>query len=508
MAIVAGVDFGTASVRVSIFDSDRGPLGAGMAAYPVQRSATDPDLATQRHEDHLIALEVAFAAALANASVPGQAVAALAVATTGSSVLMIDENLKPLADYYLWCDHRAWREAAEITQAARAQALSALDYCGGAYSAEWGWAKVLHWLRCNPDLRSRFATGVEHCDLIAAILTGVTDAGDLPRSACAAGHKWMWNAALGGAPSTSFLESVDPLLGNARRGYTGRFATSDAIAGHLSDEWAARLGLRAGIPVPVGALDAHWDAVGAGCRNGDIVNVIGTSTCIMALSDSGAPIPGVSGVAQGSIHPGYAGIEAGLSAAGDVFEAIANRAGTRVAVLAEAIQGYRAGQTGLTRIAWDNGDRSVLVDPTLRGVTMGWRLGSTVADELFAAIEGTGFQTRIILDRMAEHGVAANRVINAGGIPRRNPALNRVYANILGRPILVPGFDGAGQGSAIFAFLACGAFPTVEAAQAALSADYKVIEPDAGEVTRYEELYGRFVHYYGLLSREAHRFDA
>ncbi len=502
------MDFGTASVRVSIFDSERGLLGAGVVAYPVLRSAADPDFATQRHEDHLKSLEAAFAETLIGASVAGQAVAALAVATTGSSVVMIDEKLQPLGDYYLWCDHRAWREAAEITQAARAQGLPALDFCGGAYSAEWGWAKVLHWLRRNPSLRSRFATGVEHCDLVAATLCGIADIDALPRSACAAGHKWMWNAALGGPPTAAFLESVDPLLGPARRGYTGRFATSDAIAGYLSNAWAARLGLRAGIPVPVGALDAHWDAVGAGCGLGDIVNVIGTSTCIMALSEGGVPIPGVSGVAQGSIHPGYAGIEAGLSAAGDVFEAIANRAGTKVAVLAEAVREYRAGQTGLMRIPWDNGDRSILVDPTLRGVTMGWRLGSTAADELFAAIEGTGFQTRIILDRMAAHGAIAKRVINAGGIPRRNSTLNRVYANILGRPILVPGFDGAGQGSAIFAFLACGAFQTIEAAQAALSKDYKVFEPDWSEAARYQNLYGQFVHYYELLSREAHRFDA
>jgi L-ribulokinase len=503
MAIVAGVDFGTESVRVSIFDSDLGRLGLGTAPYPVQRRRDDAEFATQRHEDHCRSLVVAFHSALASASVPGKLVRALAIDTTGSTVVPVDEHLKPLDDYYLWCDHRAWREAAEITARAREKHLAALDWCGGTYSAEWGFAKVLHWLRSNPEHRGKFHTAVEHCDLIVATLCGMTEASRLPRSVCAMGHKWMWNQHLGGLPSEEFLASVDPMLSGLRDRLQGQYLTSNKVAGGLCDEWAQTLGLSAGIPIPVGALDAHWDAIGAGCRIGDVVNVIGTSSCVMALCDVPRLIPGVSGLVQGSIHPGKVGIEAGLSAVGDLFAAIARRADHSVADLAELIKDYRAGQTGLLRFAWDNGDRSVLSKPTLKGITLGWRLNHAAGDELFAAIEGTGLHTRIILDRLQEYGTPVERVIHGGGIPQRNQVLNRVYANVLNKPILVPAKDTTGLGSAIFAFLAAAAFKSIEEAQDALNPGYQVIDPVPEEVRVYEGLFARFHKLYFALAHES-----
>ena len=230
--------------------------------------------------------------------------------------------------------------------------------------------------------------------------------------------------------------------------------------------------MRAGIPIPVGAFDAHWDAIGAGVGLGDVVNVVGTSTCIIAIGERPALIPGVCGVVPGSVHPGFAGIEAGLSATGDIFDAIARRAGTTVAELSRGLENYRAGETGLLRLTWDNGDRTVLVNPELSGVTLGWRLTHTAQDELFAAIEGTAFHTRVILERMEEHGVPVHRIINGGGIPQKNPVLNQVYANVMQKPILVPRGDVTSLGSAIFAFLAAGAFRSIEEAQAALCPGY------------------------------------
>lgn len=506
MTIVAGLDFGTASVRVAIVDSDRGRLGSGAAEYPTRRDPGDPDFATQRHEDHCRALEVAFGAALADAAVAGTDIAALALATTGSTTICVDAEMRPIGDYYLWCDHRAWREAAEITETAREYDLPALQWCGGSYSSEWGFAKLLHWLRHNPIERARFHTAFEHCDFMVATLTGVRRADDAARSVCAMGHKWMWNASLGGLPSEAFLESVDPLLAGLRPRLDGNYRTSDAIAGGLCSEWAGRLGLRAGIPIPVGGLDAHWDAIGAGCRLGDIVNVVGTSGCVLAVSERLQPIPGVSGVVQGSIHPGKAGIEAGLAAVGDLFEAIARRAGTTVSALSADLGRYRAGETGLTRLAWDNGDRSVLADPRLRGVTLGWRLNHSAADELFAAIEGSAFHTRIILERLAEHGTPIGRLINGGGIPQRNETLNRVYAEVIGKPVMVPAQDATGLGSAIFAQLAAGAFNSVEAAQDALCPAHRMVESEARESAIYEELYGHFRDLYFLLGARPQGF--
>lgn len=496
MAIVAGVDFGTQSVRVAIVDSERGPIGAGTAEYPVQRDRRDPDHATQSHAKHMEALALATRRAIADADVDGSTIDAIALDTTGSTVVPVDERLQPLDDYYLWADHRAKDEAALITSVARRERLPAIELCGGVYSSEWGFAKLLHWLRHNPDKRARFATALEHCDMVAATLSGATSVDDVPRSVCAMGHKWLWSAANGGLPSEDFLTAVDPLLVGVRGRLGGRYLTSDHIAGRLSDQWAAALGLRGGIPIPVGAFDAHWDAVGAGIQEGDVVNVVGTSTCIIAIAKRADCVPGACGVVPGSVHPGYVGVEAGLSAVGDIFESIARRAGSTVAELSTGLDDYRGAQTGLLRLTWDNGDRTVLVNPNLGGVTLGWNLNHDARDELFAAIEGTALHTRVVFERMSEHGVPIRRVINAGGIPQKNDVLNRVYANVFGVPVLVPERPITGLGSAIFAFLAAGTFSTIEDAQRALCPSYRTIEPDAGQRPAYDELYSVYKDLY------------
>jgi L-ribulokinase len=236
-------------------------------------------------------------------------------------------------------------------------------------------------------------------------------------------------------------------------------------------------------------------------REGDVVNVVGTSTCIMAIAKEVDLIPGVCGVVKGSIHPHCYGIEAGLSATGDIFDAVARRAGTTVAALSEGLEHYRDGQTGLLRLTWDNGDRTVLVNPELGGVTFGWNLTASAQDELFAAIEGTAFHTRVIMERMAAHGVPIRRVINGGGIPQKNATLNRVYANVLNKPVLVPEDEVTSLGSAIFAFMAAGAFKSIEEAQDALCPRYRTIQPDAREAAVCEELYGLYRKAYFALGK-------
>jgi L-ribulokinase len=504
VTIVAGVDFGTLSVRVSILDSERGRLGAAVAEYPLHRQRQDPDFATQAHADHMRSLAAATRQAVKEAGIRGEQVEAIALDTTGSSVVPVDAQMQPLDDYYLWCDHRAKSEAREITELAHREGLEAIDWCGGVYSHEWGFAKLLHWLRHNPGKRDQFASAFEHCDMVAATLCGVTDPKLVKRSVCAMGHKWMWNPKWDGLPPQSFLSKLDPLFDGIREKLAGDYLTSDHLAGHLTPQWAEKLGLRAGIPIPVGAFDAHWDAIGAGCREGDVVNVVGTSTCIIAMSPKTQLIPGVCGVVPGSVHPRFTGIEAGLSATGDIFEAIARRAGVKVAKLSVGLEAYRPGQTGLLRLSWDNGDRTVLVNSELGGVTLGWNLVHTAQDELFAAIEGTAFHTRIILERMAEYGVPVERVINAGGIPQHNAVLNQVYADVLGKPVLVPDGVPTSLGSTIFALLAAGAFPTIEAAQEKLCLKYTVFLPRPEATAIYQKIYALYRKaYFALGTRTA-----
>jgi L-ribulokinase len=501
MSVVAGVDFGTLSVRVTLVDSEKGPVGTASASYPLHRRRDDPNFATQSHGDQMAALAAATRDVLSSTGIDGQLVSAIAVDTTGSSVIPVGEGLEPLDDYYLWCDHRAWAEAEEITHKAHTLGFEGIEWCGGVYSHEWGWAKLLHWLRHNPEKRDRFVTALEHCDMAAAALSGVRSVPELKRSVCAMGHKWMWNPRWDGLPPEEFLVAVDPALAGIRAKMGGQYLTSDNIAGELAPDWAATLGLQAGIPIPVGAFDAHWDAIGSNIREGDAVNVVGTSTCIIAMAHEAELVPGVCGVVPGSVHPAYTGIEAGLSATGDIFEAIARRAQSTVAALSEGLEGYKAGQTGLLRLSWDNGDRTVLVNPELGGVTLGWNLVHTAQDELFAAIEGTAFHTRIILERMAAHGVRIDRVINAGGIPQKSEVLNQVYANVLNKPVLVPAGIPTSLGSGIFALLAAGAYKTIEEAQDAVCLPLRMVEPDPHAATVYERLYGLYRDAYFALGR-------
>jgi len=496
MAIVAGVDFGTLSVRVSIVDSEKGMLSSAVSEYPLHRKREDPELATQSHEDHMRALASATHDALKEAAISGERVEAIALDTTGSSVISVGPGMVPLGEYYLWCDHRAKSEAAEITEMARRENLEVIRWCGGVYSSEWGFAKLLHWLRHNPSLRNQFASAFEHCDMVAATLCGITDPARVKRSVCAMGHKWLWHPDLGGLPPEEFLVKVDPLLAGVRQKLQGSYETSDKIAGTLSPFWAEKLGLRAGIPIPVGAFDAHWDAIGAGAQERDIVNVVGTSTCIIGITRETNLVPGVCGVVKGSVHPGFTGIEAGLSATGDIFEAIARRANTPISQLSADLDKYAAGQTGLLRMTWDNGDRTVLVNANLRGITLGWNLQTTAQDELFAAIEGTAFHTRVILDRMAEHGAHIERVINSGGIPQQNPVLNQVYANVLRRPVLVPSKKVTSLGSAIFAFLAAGTFKSIEEAQKKVCPSHIAYHPQPEAEKVYDHLYGLYRRLY------------
>ena len=248
MAEIAGVDFGTLSVRVSLVDSARGLLGSAISEYPLHRKREDPDYATQSHQDQMRALASATRQAVKAGGIAGDSVAAIALDTTGSSVIPVAADMTPLDDYYLWCDHRAKQEAAEITSLAQRENLEAIQWCGGVYSSEWGFAKLLHWLRHNPGKRDAFASAFEHCDMVAATLCGIAKPSQVKRSVCAMGHKWMWNAVLGGLPPETFLAKVDPLLAGVRAKLDGEYATSDQIAGTLSPQWAEKLGLRAGIP--------------------------------------------------------------------------------------------------------------------------------------------------------------------------------------------------------------------------------------------------------------------
>ena len=498
MAIVAGVDFGTLSVRVSLVDSDRGLIGSALSEYPLHRKREDPDYATQSHDDHMRALASATRQAVKECrhfrrSGRGDRSRHHGIqrdssrcgpqprltTTTCGAITAQNRKLPKLQNSRT---RRIWRPSSG--------AAACTPPSGDSRSCCTGFGTIP---TKRDEIRERLRALRHGCGHAVRNYRS-------RRTRSEASVRWA-TSGCGTLPSAGFLRKVfwskvDPLLAGVRAKLDGEYATSDKIAGTLAPQWAEKLGLRAGIPIPVGAFDAHWDAIGAGAKEGDVVNVVGTSTCIIAYAKQAELIPGVCGVVKGSVHPQYTGVEAGLSATGDIFSAIAQRANTTVAELSKGLENYRAGQTGLLRMTWDNGDRTVLVNPNLGGITLGWNLQHTAQDELFAAIEGTAFHTRVILDRMSEYGAPTPRVINGGGIPQNNPVLNQVYANVLGRPVLVPSSKVTGIGSAIFAFLAAGTFKTIDEAQDRICSPFKVYEPEKSAQRVYADLYQHYRRLY------------
>jgi len=496
--IVAGVDFGTQSVRATLLDTKSGEvLGNEAQDYMVHRSGANPLIATQSYSEQMSSLQIALSRVLEKMGVQGTEIESLSCATTGSSVIFTDENLEPVSDYYLWCDHRAHREAEEITSRARAVDLEAIKWCGNTYSHEWGYAKVLHFLRNNGDMRKIATLAVENCDMVTAVLCGITDPNALVRSVCAMGHKWMWNEKWGGYPSDAFLGTVDPLLGNASMFTRGTVKSQGEVAGRLCPTWAEKLGLRTGIPIAVGAFDAHWDAVGAGAVAGDMVNIIGTSTCMIGVLDTEPkPVVGICGIVPGSVLPNQVGVEAGLSAVGDIFASIARRSNRSLAEMSQSLLDAPRRMTGLLRVPWDNGDRTILVDATVGGILLGLDLEHTAEDELQAAIEGTAFQTKLILDHIGQGLGGFKRIINGGGIPAKNRLLNQIYADVLNTEILVPENVTTGLGPGIFSAVCAGAFASIEEAQDAFCGKFDSFSPDPKFVQSYAQNYQMYFELY------------
>jgi L-ribulokinase len=521
-AFVVGVDFGTNSARTVVVDcADGRALGTAVSGYPsgergVLLDERDPHLARQHPGDYLEALRASVRGALDGAArEPGfsrERVVGIGTDTTGSTPLPVDGACRPLAldprwrdhpaaQAWLWKDHTAADEAAAITETARRHAPKYLAPIGGTYSSEWFWSKIWHCLKMAPDVFDAAASWVELADYVPAVLVGVTDPRDVQRCVCAAGHKAMYAAAWGGLPDRAFLARLDPKLADLRDRLYEHASPADRPAGRLSASWAAALGLREGIPVAMGGFDAHYGAVGAGIRTGTFVKIIGTSTCDCAIAPAGATlpdIPGICGIVDGSIMPGYYGIEAGQSAVGDLLQWWVAEVGhgdedLHVALSAEAAC-LAPGETGLLALDWNNGNRTILVDPRLTGLLVGQTLHTTRADVYRALIEATAFGARAIVERLVERGVPIERVVCCGGIAEKNDLFMQIYADVLGRPMLIAGSSQApALGAAISAAVAVGVHEGFEVAQERMtSLAAKRFAPVPAAVAVYDELYGLY----------------
>jgi len=518
-----GLDYGTNSVRALIVNVTNGAeIAAAVWTYAHGTQGVvlsrDPNLARQHPQDYLAGAETTIKQALATAKKnvkgfsPAQVIG-IGVDTTGSTPLPVDQEGQPLvfqkkfannpaALAWLWKDHTSVHEAVEITALAKKLRPQYLAKCGGTYSSEWFWSKLLHCLRTAPAVFNAAHSWVELSDFVPASLTGTEHPDKFIAGVCAAGHKAMWNAKWEGYPDTEFLAKLDPKLAALRARLTPRVHTIDRAVGGLTPVWAKKTGLTAGIPVAVGAFDCHLGAVGSGVTPGTLVKIIGTSTCdisIAANTSKLADVPGLCGIVDGSVLPGYFGLEAGQSAVGDLFNWWVNYIqphGEKLShrKLDEEALKLQPGESGLLALDWNNGNRTILVDQRLTGLVVGQTLYSTPAEVYRALVEATAFGALTIINRFEEYGVKISQIVNCGGIAEKSPLTMQIYADVTGRPMkLSRSAQTCALGSAIAAAVVAGAHKNYATAQKKMTGLKPIVyKPNPKAHAVYKELYALY----------------
>ncbi len=499
-----GLDYGTNSVRALVVDIGNGQeIGTHIFNYEKGEHGIILDkknnlLARQHPADYVKGMEVAARKALKQAETHKgfrrDQVIGIGVDTTGSTPIPVDQQGQPLAFHkefknepnalaWLWKDHTGYAEAAEITELAKKRNEPYLAKCGGSYSSEWFFSKILHCRRVAPKVFQAAYSWVELADFVPGVLTGLQDPLTMKRGVCAAGHKAMFNPQWGGLPSREFLSALDPELGALRERLFSTTYTSDVKAGTITPRYAKMFGLRQDTAVSVGAFDAHMGAVGAGIKPGALVKIIGTSTCDTMVAPNMnrlGDIPGLCGIVDGSILPGYYGLEAGQSAVGDIFNwFVMHQSSLSHEALTKKAAKTKPGQNGLLALDWNNGNRTILVDAQLSGLLLGQTLHTT-QDEIYRAlIEATAYGARVIIDQFEKYGVKVNEIINCGGIAEKNSFLMQIYADVFGRPMRVSrSSQTCALGAALFGAVSAGpaksGFQSVEQAQSAMCGLKKV----------------------------------
>jgi L-ribulokinase len=540
MAFTIGIDFGTSSVRAVVVDCKDGrEVSSSVFNYPsgsagVLIDPKDTNLARQYPGDHLQGLEESVKGALAQAakdpSFKSSAVIGIGVDTTGSSPIPVDKQNTPLAllpkwkgnlhaQCWLWKDHTSHRQAARITEVARKIRPNYVAKCGNTYSSEWFWSKIWRCLEVAPDVFDAAYSWVEFSDWVPSVLAGVKDPREVKRGICAAGHKALYSDEWGGLPDKEFLSLLDPKLAALRdRLYTKAWDATVA-AGTLCGEWASKLSLPQGIPIAIGEFDVHYGAIGSGIEEGVLVKAIGTSTCdciVVGADKKVADIPGICGIVPGAILPGFIGIEAGQSAVGDIFnwwvDGVCGGDASLHAELTREAAAQKPGQSGLLALDWNNGNRTILVDPLLTGLILGQTLHTSSAQIYRALIEATAFGALAIIERISEYGVPIRRVVCCGGVAEKNPMLMQIYADVTGCTMQVARSGqacavGAAVAASVLAGSAKGGHSDFRSAQKAMTGvkeiSYQPIKQNQEIYQRLYQLYRKLHDAFGGVTRQA-----
>jgi L-ribulokinase len=532
---VIGVDYGTDSVRSVIIDAADGREAASSTFnYPRWKKGLYCNNASQQFRqhplDHIEGLENSVKECVKQAGKDvAQNIRAISVDTTGSTPIAVNEKGVPLsltpefennpnAMYVLWKDHTAIREANEINEHNAKSPIDYLKYSGGIYSSEWFWAKLLHIFRQDKPVAKACYTWVEHCDWIPFLLTGGTDAKQIKRGVCAAGHKAMWSKEFGGFPSDEFFSSLDPLLTGFVKRMPSETFTADQQAGKLSDEWSQRLGLPKDVLVGIGAMDAHMGAVGGQIEPYYLSKVMGTSTCDMIVAPvsdlENKEVHGICGQVVGSIIPGMVGLEAGQSAFGDVYawfrqllmwplqlldegdkEDIENKIADKIIPeLSKKAAELPFDEDSEVALDWLNGRRTPDANQLLKGGITSLNLASDAPRIFRALAEATCFGAKKIVERFEEEGVVIKGLIGIGGVAKKSPYIMQMMADVIGMPIKIHRSEQTcAAGAAMFAATVAGIYSSVDEAMQNMGTGFaNTYYPSSDKKDLYERRYRRY----------------
>lgn len=540
---VIGLDYGSDSARAVIVDAISGnEIASSVKYYPrwAEGKYCDPakDQYRQHPLDYIEVMEFIVKDSLAKAPAgTAENVVGMSFDTTGSTPVFVDEAGIPLsmkpefaenpnAMFVLWKDHTAVKEAAEINELSRKWKIDYTAYEGGIYSSEWVWAKVLHVLREDKAIRDAAYSWIEHCDWMPAVITGKIKPKEVLRSRCSAGHKAMWLEAWDGLPSEEYLVALDPVL----KGYRDRLFrdtyTSDVAVGTLTPEWAQRLGLSTDVAVGVGAFDCHMGAVGGEVTPNVLARAIGTSTCDIMIAPyeqiGNKLIAGICGQVDGSVIPGYVGLEAGQSAFGDIYawfkkvvawpvdnilaKTTIVDAATRAQLVDEVLDqiipelakeaaAISIEESTIIAVDWMNGRRTPDASQEVTGSIAGLKLGSSAPRIFRALVEATAFGSKAIVDRFAREGVEIKEIIGLGGVAKKSPFVMQTLADVLNMPIKVARTEQTcAFGAAMFASVVAGVYTKVEDAQKAMGKGFeKTYYPNPANVKAYADIYQKYL---------------
>ena len=531
---VIGIDYGTDSVRSVIVNAYNGEeIASSVFSYPRWKDGLYCDASKQQFRQHPLdyieGLEQTIKKCIADAGTSVSAnIKAVSVDTTGSTPVATDETGIPLAlfpefennpnaMFVLWKDHTSVKEAAEINEHNKTFSEDYLKYVGGIYSSEWFWAKLLHVLRHDADVRKACYSWVEHCDWIPFLLTDGKHVASLKRGVCSAGHKALWAAEFGGLPPNDFFSSLDPLLEGFTQRLFKRTFTADKVAGNLSQHWAERLGLSTDVIVGVGAFDAHMGAVGGQIEPYHLSKVMGTSTCDMLVAPvedmQGKLVKGICGQVDGSIIPGMIGLEAGQSAFGDAYAwfknilawPLKNAMKQPASVIEETTDkiiselSRQAAQLAVNEnselaMDWLNGRRTPDANQSVKGGFSGLTLGTDAPRMFRALVEATCFGAKKIVDRFTDEGIQIKGLIGLGGVARKSPFIMQTMANVINKPLRIHKSEQTcAAGAAMFAATAAGVYSKVEDAMVAMGRGFDAeYFPDAQKTAIYAKRYSQY----------------